>query len=265
MAREIITFIIRVNNGYNSACRCINSIKRQTVSDFKILACVYDKSDMDLLKKAYPDVKFAHVKNDKGYVKKFNSYVSECKSKYCIMVDGDALIAPDAVEVLLKQNNDTVIFNIAKINEEGRFRGYYAQKTLENESNYIKRIQSVWAVAVSPELLRKKEISFKGLGYPNQALYLLMCLSLANEVTFLQNCLVYKWTVIGDKEITAEFFEKNKDDISRAIRAFAESGRNKAKAQAIRIFLMNEIEESFELPFIQRIKKIYSLVKIIWF
>ena len=265
MAKEKISFIIRAKNGYNSACRCINSVKRQSVPKYDLLVCVYKKSELEQLKKEYPDVKFKYVKKDKAFVEKFNEFARASKSKYCVMLDGDSLIAPDAVETILEHNSDTLIFNIAKINEEGRFRGYYANKTLENEVNYIKRIQSVWAVAVKPDMIRDKDISLKGMDYPNQALYLLMCMSLAKEVKFTLKCLIYKWTVIGDKEITAEFFEENKDDISRAIKAFADSGRNKAKAQVIRIFMMNEIEESFDLPVIQRLKKVWSLVKMIWF
>lgn len=265
MATEKVTFIIRAKNGYNAACRCINSVRRQTVSAYNIIVCVYKKADLKQLKEAYPDIRFEHVKNDNGYVEKFNFCVKESDAKYCVMLDDDGLIAPDAVETILNYDEETVIFNIAKINEEGRFRTYYANKTLENEVNYIKRIQSVWAVAAKTDFLKEKGISLKGLDYPNQALYLLMCMSLANKIAFTVKCLVYKWTVIGDKEITAEFFEENKNDISRAIKAFAESGRNKAKAQVIRIFMINEIEESFELPLIKRVKKIWSLVKMIWF
>ena len=114
-------------------------------------------------------------------------------------------------------------------------------------------------------MLREKNIKLKGLDYSNQALYLLMCMSLEKKVAFNARCLVYKMTVIGDKEITAEFFQKNRNDITRAIKAFASSGRNKAKAQVIRIFMINEIEESFELPLMQKIKKIWSFVKTIWF
>lgn len=265
MATEKVAFIVRAKNGYNAACRCINSVRRQTVSDYDIVVCVYKKADLNQLKEAYPDIRFEHVKNDKGYVEAFNSVVSQSDAKYCVMLDADGLAAPNAVETILAHDEDTLIFNIAKINEEGRFRTYYANKTLENEVNYIKRIQSVWAVAAKTDFLREKGISLKGMDYPNQALYLLMCMSLAKEVAFTLTCLVYKWTVIGDTEITAEFFEKNRNDISRAIKAFAESGRNKAKAQVIRIFMMNEIEESFDLPLMKRMKKIWSLVKMIWF
>lgn len=265
MAKEKIDFIIRAKSGYNAACRCINSVLRQKTPDYNIFAYVYNKADLEKLEEEYPDIKLELVKNDKGYAKKFNLRVKESDAKYCIMLDGDGLVTPDIVENILKYEEDTVIFNIAKLNDNGRFKLFYANKSLENEANYIKKIQSVWAVAVNPAMLREKNIKLKGLDYSNQALYLLMCMSLAKKVAFTARCLVYKMTVIGDKEITAEFFQKNRNDITRAIKAFASSGRNKAKAQVIRIFMINEIEESFELPLMQKIKKIWSFVKTIWF
>lgn len=265
MSNDKLTFIIRAKNGYKAACRCINSVKRQTNPAYDVVVCVYKKEEKEKLEKEYSDIRFDFVKNDKGYVKKFNDVAGQSDSKYCVMLDGDGIVAPDAVETILSHDENTVIFNIAKMNDNGKFKLYYANKTFESEANYIKRIQSVWAVAVKTSFVAENGIKLKGLDYPNQALYLLMCMSLADKVAFNEKCIVYKWNVISDKEITAEFFEENKEDITRAIKAFAQSGRSKAKAQVIRIFMINEIEESFDLPLIQKIRKIWSLVKIIWF
>ena len=57
------------------------------------------------------------------------------------------------------------------------------------------------------------------------------------------------------------FYYKNKDDIKRALKSFTAKGYYEAKAQVVKVFLFDSIQESYSRPFLRRMKKMISLMK----
>lgn len=265
MTKEKLTFFVRINNNFNVACRCINSIRRQTVTDYEIKAFVYNNKVRENLISQYEDISFEAVENDKAFLDAFNCALKTSDAKYCMLVDGDSIVSVDAVEEILKHNEDFLVFNISKINIENKFKPFYANNTLNDEAAFIGSTQSVWVFAAKPEFLVRKDISLKGLGSPLQALFMLLCLALSEATCFIKKSLVYKWSINSRAVIDGDFYRRNCADIRRALRAFSKKGNNKARAEAVRVFALAEIEEIYALPLVQRIRRIYALIKTIWF
>lgn len=260
-----ITFIIRAKGNFNATCRCINSIKRQTVDSYKIMAFVYNETAFDNLQSLYPEVKFKLAKDDKNFKNKFNSLIHKIKTKYCMLVDSDSVLTPNAAETVLQHEEDLVIFNISKINTANKFEPYYSKFDLVDEASFMKQNQSVWAVAFRPDFISKNEIKLKGFRYPKQALFLLLCMSLSKTTAFHRECLVYKHIVTPGTPITVEFFQDNKNEIKRAMKGFTCKGNKEAKIQLIKNFLLADIEESYSLSFFKRLKRAIPVIKLMWF
>ena len=265
MNNKKLTFFVKITGNINAACRCLNSIGRQTVKDYEIRAYVYDSEIKASLKEKYPDVRFFVVENDKKFEELFNSGLKEIADGYCMLVEGNSVVAVDAAEEILKHEEDFIVFNISKMNAVNKFGKYYSNATLTDEASYIGAVQSVWAFAAKPSFLIEKDIRFRGFKYPLQALFMLLCLALADATFFIRKSFVYRLAVPAAKPIDGDFYRRNCADIRRALRAFTLKGKNKARAEAVRVFALAEIEEIYALPLVQKIRRIYALIKTIWF
>lgn len=265
MTEEKITFIVRVKESFNSACRCINSIKRQNVDLYDIFVISYDQTVTDELTKVYSGLNVITVGSNKGFRKKVNSYIPEIKTKYCMLVDSDSILVANLAEEVLKKEDDVVVFNISKANKKEKFEPFYPKSAFVDVTSFIQNHQSVWAVAFRTDFLISNSIKFKGLAYKRQALFLAVCLSLAESVCFVDRVLLYKWIISAKTNIEAEFIRENIADIKRAMNAFAKKGDKKARTELIKTFILPEIEESCGLPLFQRLKRIIPIIRMIWF
>lgn len=265
MREEKITFILRVRSDFNSACRCINSIKRQTVGSYEIVGAVYEKETAEKLKKTYPEIEFSVTPENIDCRDKFNEIIYSSEAKYCMMVDSDSVIASDTVERILKYNEDLIIFGISKLNPAERFAPFNIIQPSMTADEYMELNQSIWAMAVRTDFITGKKIQFKGYGYENQALFLLLCLSLSSATVFDSANLVNKVSIPKKIPVSSVFYCKNRAEISRAMKAFKAKGDNKSCAQLIKHFLILEIEESYNRDILRKLKKMFALIKLIWF
>lgn len=265
MTEEKITFIVRVKESFNSACRCINSIKRQNVALYDVFVISYDQDITDALLKKYPEFNTVTVSSNKTFRKKVNKLLSDIKTEYCMLVDSDSILVPNLVDEVLKKDDDVVVFNISKAGKREKFEPFYTKSAFVDEANFLQEHPSVWAVAMRTNFIIKNSIKFKGMAYKRQVLFLATCISLAESVSFIDSVLLYKWVISAKKNIEAEFFQENIDDIKRAMDGFARKKNKSARTELIKMFILPEIEESYELPFFQRLKRILPIIRMIWF
>ncbi len=265
MGNEKIAFIVRVKDNFNSACRCINSIRRQTVDSYTVKLFVYDEEIAKQLAKEYPKYRITLVKDDVDFRNKVNSIISRMKSKYGMLINSDALLVNDAVETILRHDEDMVVFNFAKSDSRGRFQPFYPGWALTDEARFMSQTQSVWTFAFKPQMLIDNKVKFRGLQYPKQLLFMYMCFAMAKTVAFETDVLLYKWTALPRHEITADFYEDNLDSIKRMMKSFRKKGNKRARALIIKNIIAVGIESSFDKPFFKKMKKALPIIKMFWF
>ena len=265
MKENKITLVIRIKGKYNDACRCINSVLRQTVDSYNLSAIVYGEELAEKLREAYENINFEVVSQNKEFKNFFNRIVSQANTKYCMIVNSDSILAVNAVERILKYDDDLVVFNIAKANGNDKFKTFYPASSYENTAAFLQQNLCVWTVAYKTDFIVKNNIKLKGVGYENQALFLLLCLSLSEKTAFCKDVFLYKWNIVKNQEISDIFYYKNKADIKRALNSFEVKGDNESKIQVVKVFLLASIYESYSRPFLRKMKKMISLVRLIWF
>ncbi len=264
MKEDKVAFIVRVENDFNRACRCINSIRRQTVKAYKIVVFAYDEALAAEIEKVYPKLKVVVVNDNRGYRNKVNSFISNAKVKYFILADSDSVFTADTVETVLGHSEDVVVFNMSKFNGN-TFKPFYTEANLSDVSSFLSTTLSVWNIAFSTDLPIKSNFGLKGLIYYKQMLFVASCLAFAESVAFENKTLVYKTELAKVHSVTAEQFAENKKDIKRVIDVFEKNGCKEAKMYLVRKFVLKELEESFSLPFFKRLKKIIPIIRLLWF
>ncbi len=260
-----VALIVRIKGNYNNACRCINSILRQSVTDYRIYGIVYGEALADKLRDEYPEINYNIVSSNKECKNVFNQIVSSTEAKYSMFVSSDSIVAVDAVERILQYDDDFIVFNIAKASAKDKFKPFYPSSCYRSTAAFLQRNLSVWVAAYKTDFIVKNNIKLKGLGYEKQALFMLLCLSLAESTALCKNVFLYKWNIVPKEEISDMFYYKNKADIKRAIKGFVAKGDNEARIQVVKVFLLASIQESYGRTFLRRMKKMVSLVRLIWF
>lgn len=265
MKENKVALIVRIKGSFNNACRCINSILRQSSSAYQIYGVVYGETLASRLHDEYPDINFSTVADNKGCKNMFNRIASETDSKYCMLVGSDSILSVNAVERILKYEDDLIIFNIAKANDNDKFKPFYPASCYRSVAAFMARNLCVWTAVYKTDFISKNNIRLKGIGYEKQALFMMLCMSLAESVALCKDVFLYKWNIAPKEEISDMFYYKNKADIKRIIKGFVAKGDNEARIQAVKVLLLASIQESYSRPFLRRMKKMVSLVKLIWF
>ncbi|WP_455644913.1 glycosyltransferase family 2 protein [Methanosphaera sp.] len=119
MIKTKVSIIIPVYNSSKYLLECLDSIKRQTLTDFEVI-CIDDNStddSLNILKKyADNDQRFKVLQQEhKGPGAARNKGIREASGEYILFIDSDDWIEKDTLDTLYTQasktNSDLVLFN----------------------------------------------------------------------------------------------------------------------------------------------------------
>lgn len=256
MSQPTITFIVKASTDESTVIRSINSIRRQNQNNCNIIAYTNKKALTKNIKEMYPDIKVIRAKNNVDFCEKFNKNLEKIKTDYCVIINGDEVVSPNASEALTSYDDDAVIFNISKKKGLINFSPVYNQETLEDTASYLKGNQSVWAIAFKPKLLIKNKIELLGFSYEDQSLFVLSCISHAKSVAFHNNVIAYKESFKKPETISFEFFDEHKDIVLDSLEQFIKFDKSAERKQVIQNYILPCLEDYYnDKSFISRQKK----------
>jgi glycosyltransferase involved in cell wall biosynthesis len=125
----LFSVLVPVYNQEKYLSECIESIIRQTETDFELILVDDGSKDSsgricDEYQNRFPEkIKVIHQEN-KGSLLARRITISESKGEYCIFVDSDDYIRKDMLEIIKRTINETkadlVIFNYLRVTDDGK-------------------------------------------------------------------------------------------------------------------------------------------------
>ena len=259
---EAVTFLVKATTDRNKIIRCLNSIYRQTVSNFKVVAFCSVEGIIPELKETYPGIRIVPMKNAKAYVNKLNEEFANLDTEYCTFVNFDEVVAPNATELILSKKADAVIFNIAKRNPKYKFAPRYPVDSQLNFVDYVKKGMLIWNGAVRSDIIKDNMIKLQDFCPALQLLFMLECYSWADNIAIDNNVIAYR-DGFKEKELpNYNQFAQNCKRIGKIIKRFEKKGMLDVKEQIVTDFVVSQLKDYYnEKSFLRRMKKRYLLRK----
>lgn len=100
-----VTIIIPNYNGVRFLPDCLNSIKKQTYTDYSVTVIDNGSSDgsLNLLKTHYPEVSVIRLSHNSGFASACNTGIRSCHSPYVMLLNNDTILDPDCLKFLMKR------------------------------------------------------------------------------------------------------------------------------------------------------------------
>lgn len=100
---EKVTIAVITYNGEHLLEECISAIKSQDYSECEIMVVDNNSTDqsVDLVKARFPEVKVLRMEENRGPSPARNVAIRKANTRYILLVDDDAVLAPDCVRVLM--------------------------------------------------------------------------------------------------------------------------------------------------------------------
>lgn len=168
------SFIVPVYNMEKYLKKCLDSLVKQTFSDFEIVIVndgSTDKSEkiIEKYKNKYPNIKVINQKN-KGLSEARNEGVKKAKGKYIIFIDSDDYVEKKLLEQIDKKidDNDILRFQIVTENEDGSNKKYFNEIGFSDESgvhafekitNY-RFVETAWCYVFSKKFWNENNFKF---------------------------------------------------------------------------------------------------------
>lgn len=136
-----ITVVIPVYNVENYLKKCVESVERQTFTDFEIILVDDGSSDSsgalcDELAALHGNIRVIHQEN-KGLGGARNTGIDNCNTEFIMFLDSDDYVHPEllqkCIEAMKKNDCDIVIFDLVSVNETGEKGIVYSAPLLPNE------------------------------------------------------------------------------------------------------------------------------------
>lgn len=100
-----VTIIIPNYNGVRFLPDCLNSIKKQTYTDYSVTVVDNGSSDgsIKLLETHYPEVSVIRLSHNSGFASACNIGIRSCHSPYIMLLNNDTILAPDCLNFMVKK------------------------------------------------------------------------------------------------------------------------------------------------------------------
>lgn len=104
---ERVTIAVITYNGEHLLEECLSAIKSQDYSECEIMVVDNNSTDqsVDLVKARFPEVKVLRMKENRGPSPARNVAIRKANTRYILLVDDDAVLAPDCVRILMNAIN----------------------------------------------------------------------------------------------------------------------------------------------------------------
>lgn len=161
-----VTVILPVYNSEDYVGRCLDSILKQTYTDFEIMVINDGSTDSsyEILKKyeeKYPDKIIVINQENKGVAKTRNESIKRAASKYIMFVDNDDYLDKDYIETYVKavekEDYDIAVGGFRRPDGEGKI---VKELKLQNEEWSKFMIMTPWAKIYKRQYLIDNDIEF---------------------------------------------------------------------------------------------------------
>jgi len=100
---EKVTIAVITYNGEHLLEECLLAIKSQDYPNYKIMVVDNNSTDQSvkLVREKFPEVKILRMKENRGPSPARNTAIREANTRYVLLVDDDAILAPDCLRVLM--------------------------------------------------------------------------------------------------------------------------------------------------------------------
>lgn len=108
MSPEKVTVAVITYNGEHLLEECLSAIKSQDYPEYEVMVVDNNSTDqsVDLVKARFPEVKVLRMKENKGPSPARNVAIRDANTRYILLVDDDAVLAPDCVRILMNAVNN---------------------------------------------------------------------------------------------------------------------------------------------------------------
>ena len=239
--REAVTFLVKATGNRHKIIRCLNSIARQIDDRYRIIAFCSLPDLRGRMKRDYPGIEIIGVDSDEQFVQKLNACLPRIETSHVMFVNFETVVAPNAVQTVLEQGADLLVFNLARKTKKRRFAPRFPVDHALTLTEHLQQGFLLWNQAVRTDLLQKKSLRLQSFDPAMQTLLLLECVSNAENVRVLRDVLIYKDKVEAKAAPTFSQFSSNRKTIRRLARRFQKQGRTDLKGQMIMDFVISQL------------------------
>ncbi|MEE1321985.1 MAG: glycosyltransferase [Acutalibacteraceae bacterium] len=240
-----ITFILKATDDKSSLGRCLKSLYRQSNKNFSVIVITnLKKTEIASLINS-TEAEFIYIDKKKDFFGVANNRIKELKSRYFMYINSDSVIPPNAVEVILNHDEDTVVFNLSKQDKNGKFTTVYPENNKFSLSEYIRCGASIWNNAICTEYVINEGLFLSDWAYFSQLIYLLRIYSGVRTICIIPDVLVYRAVLITKKKISYEQFSSNRQLLGKILKGFTVKNMNDVKKQIIADFVLSNIDEYY--------------------
>jgi len=102
-----VTVAITTYNGEKLLEECLSAIKSQSYPNYEIIVVDNNSTDRstDLVREKFPEVKILQMRENRGPSPARNAAIKEADTQYVLLVDDDAVLAPDCLKNLMDTVN----------------------------------------------------------------------------------------------------------------------------------------------------------------
>lgn len=208
-----VSVILPVYNVADYLHECIDSIINQTLKEIEII-CVDDgstDSSLDILytyKEKDDRIIILTQKNQYAGIAR-NAGIKIARGEYLAFLDSDDFFEPTFLEKVYNQGKrkdaDVVLFSAKKFNHQTKEymkapnyfkKDYIPKKSVFNRTDCPDRLLSItttapWTKLFKREFVLREKIEFQGLKNSNDVYFVLIALTLAKRITYVDECFVY--------------------------------------------------------------------------
>lgn len=241
-----VSVIIPIYNTEKYLDKCIESVKKQTLTDIQIILINDGSTDGSAEKcntwvEKYKDIIFINKINE-GQAKARNIGLKESKGEYIFFLDSDDFLPENALEIMYNKikdkNYSTICGTSVSIFKDGRkesnsnllnkcgFCGSGKEAIIQSKYKDIQPM--VWLYLYKKEFLEKYNIKFSEGLYHEDCEFTLKVFYYAEKVLFIEDVIYYQF-ISDNSTMRSKNFKKSKDAIQIA--------------KNIEEFIINEVKE----------------------
>ena len=250
-----VTFIVKATNDVNRVMRCLASIDRQNNKNYKVIALCSLKEAKLLIEEQYPHFEVKKIKKAVSFVENLNKVLPTLETEYCVIVNYDEILSPDAVDLILSSDSDVVLFNISSLTKD-KFSPRYSTSSEWSVAEYMKEGYTLWNNAIKSEIIVKHNITLEDLTYCSQSIFLLLSYSFAESFTVFNTVIAYREKLMKKKHIEYKEFEKHLKALKAIVKRFTKKKMFDEKECVVTDFALSQLGEVYkEESFFRRLRK----------
>lgn len=250
MIEPKISVIIPVYNVEQYLKKCIDSVFRQTFTEFEIIAVNDGSMDTSLeILESYSDTRIQVItQENQGLSGARNSGIKAAKGKYLIFLDSDDYLEKNALEELYKRAEHTdasiVVFRYQQVNDEGEILYTSGVTDTFSKDQHFRRILSAQSSSMACDKMYKRSlwtehgIVFPAKLYHEDVATVYKVFYYAKEINVIEEPF-YKW-LKRDGSISKSISEKHIFDVEKILESTKE------------FLLENKIFHTYEKEYVRR-------------